>query len=181
MFLYNGLSKLNNYSIYPNWQLTLDYAPLTIIIPIIKKYVNTTKQLIIKDSKEEVSFVKEVTTSVRNLNMSNLLDITSLERVINKFASTINNTWEMNSKIINVSKHFKSWWNEDCRRDLEKYRLSKSLEDWKTFYRIVKITKYSFFNLKIQEITNKKHGPWELINWVNKQKLLAIKMVEYNS
>jgi len=71
----------------------------------------------------------------------------------------INNAWEKNSKIINVLKHSKSWWNKDCRRDLEKYRSSKSLEDWKTFHRMVKITKHSFFDLKIQEIANKKHGP----------------------
>jgi len=43
--------------------------------------------------------------------------------------------------------------------DLANYRLSKNLEDWKTFWRTVKNTKRDFFNLKIQEIANKKHGP----------------------
>jgi len=114
--------------------LISDHAPLTITITIVEESVNTTKCSIIKDSEKEVSFVKEVITSVRNLNMYNLLDIASLNSIVNEFASIVNNAWEKNSKIINIMKHSNSWWNKDCRRDLENYRLRKSLEDWKTFY-----------------------------------------------
>jgi len=63
---------------------------------------------------------------------------------------------------------------------LRNYRASRNLEDWKIFKKTVKATKHSFFNLKIQEITNKKQRPWELMNWVNKHKLPAIKAIKYN-
>ena len=181
IFLCNGSSKLDNYSIYPNWQLISDYAPLIITISIVEEYINSRKCSIIKDSKEELTFIKNLIISIRNFNTSNLLDKASLDRVVNEFANTVESTWEKNSKVINITKHSKSWQDENCSKDLEKYRSSKSLENWKHFQRTVKNTKHLFFDLKIQEIANKKQGPWELINQVNKCKLPAIEVIKYNS
>jgi len=46
---------------------------------------------------------------------------------------------------------------------------------------MIKMAKQTFFNSKIQEImlTNKKL--WNLINWVKKQNLSAIKAIKFNS
>ena len=53
----------------------------------------------------------------------------------------------------------KSWWNKECSIALSNYRITQSLENWKIFKNKVKTTKQPFFDVKIQEITNKKQGP----------------------
>jgi len=45
---------------------------------------------------------------------------------------------------------------------------------------IVKRTKRSFFDEKIQEIALKNKRLWYLINWVKKYKLLATKAIKFN-
>jgi len=141
IFLQCSSTELDNHLIQPDWYLTSDHTLLTVTISIIKEYVNSRKISIVKDSKEKASFIKDVIVSIRNLNTSSLLDIPSLENVTNNFANSIDNAWMKNSKIINIMKHLKSLWNNNCSRDLEKYRNLKSLEDWKIFCRMVKDTK----------------------------------------
>ena len=81
IFLCSRSSELNNHSIHSNWCLTSDHAPLTITITIIEESINSTKCSIIKDSKEEAVFIKNITIFIRNLNTFNLSDITSLDNV----------------------------------------------------------------------------------------------------
>ena len=80
MFLCNSSSKLDNHLIYSDWQLSSDHVPLTIVVFITEEHINSRKCSIIKDSKEELAFIKNLTSSIRCINTSNMSDTTSLNR-----------------------------------------------------------------------------------------------------
>jgi len=180
MFLQSGLTELNNHSIHPDWRLSSDYAPLTVLIPIAEENIVSSKFSIVKNSEEEANFIKDVSYAIKNIDTSDLSDPYLLEGVTNTLASKIENAWRANSKRVKITRHSKSWWNKECSLALSNYRTTRSLENWKIFKNKVKTTKRSFFDIKIQEIANKKQGPWELMNWVNKCKLPTIEAIKYN-
>ena len=97
IFLYSRLSKLNNYSIYPEWQLTSDHVSLMVTIPIADKFVQSSKFLLPKKSEEEEAFVKEAISIIKSLDTSNLTNQESLEEVVNLFASKIEQAWNANT------------------------------------------------------------------------------------
>jgi len=43
MFLRYGSSKINQHSVHPDWHLTSDYAPLSIVILIIDEIISISK------------------------------------------------------------------------------------------------------------------------------------------
>jgi len=180
MFLQNGLTELNNHSIHPDWHLFLDHALLTVSIAIDEKNIDSFRFSIARDSKEEVSFIKEVMHAIKSIDITDLSNSVKLEEVTNFLTSKIEYAWKMNSKQVNIMKHSKRWWNEECRCALNNYRTTRNLENWKMLKSTVKSTKQSFFDTKIQEIANKKQRSWKLMNWVNKHKLPAIKTIKYN-
>jgi len=55
----------------------------------MEENINSTRFSITKNSKEEASFIKDVSSLIRNLNMSNLSDIDRLENIVNSLASNI--------------------------------------------------------------------------------------------
>jgi len=150
--------------IYPEWRLTSDHTSLTITIPIVEKHIQTKKHIIVKDSKKEHTFVKELIEVIRNIDTDNISDVDHLNSIVLEFASSMENIWAKNLKFVNITKYSKSWWDINCSRDLDKYRASKCIEDWKQFKKTVKNMKHTFFNLKIQEISNKWRGSWKLMN-----------------
>ena len=158
MFLHSGSNELDNYIIYLEWCLSLDHAPLTITIPIIEEYIISSKCSISNGSKEEEAFIKDVFWIIKNLNTSNISDSSSLDNLVNSLTQEVKNAWNKHSKTVRIMKHSKSWWDNKYSHNLETYRLTRNLDDWKAFRRTVKSTKRTFFDLKIQEIVNKKQG-----------------------
>ena len=85
IFLHNGSSKLNNHLIYLEWQLTSDHVPLSVAILIVEENINLTKFSIVKNSNKEMAFIQDIISSIKNLDISNLSDVKSLEDIINFF------------------------------------------------------------------------------------------------
>ena len=181
IFLHSDSNKLNCHAIHPFWWLISNYVPLIITITIEEEHIMHTKLSLSKNSKQEKKFIKEVINVFKSLDTTSPVNCESLEQTVDSLATGIKQVWKSNTKRVKITKHSKIWWNNECRRFLNIYRESRSLEDWKYFKSIVKITKRAFFNSKIQKVTDKSCGPWELINWVNKRKLPAMEAINYDN
>ena len=157
-----------------------DYTSLSVVIPLFKEIVQTSKLSLAPKSEHESAFIKDVILKFKNLDTTNIGDIVNLEQVVKHLSTIINQAWTKNAKKCKISKHSRQWWTEDCSHSLDNYRSSRSLENWKKFKKIIKDTKRSFFDNKIQEISNKSHGLWELMNWIKRRKLPAIEAINHN-
>ena len=76
--------------------------------PIIKEHISS-KSSIGKGSEEEEAFIKDVSWIFKNLNISNILDSTSLDNLVNDLTQQIKNAWDKHSKMVKIMKHSKSW------------------------------------------------------------------------
>ena len=130
-------------------------------------------------SDQELVFIKDIISNFKSLDTSNIDNSEKLEQLINQLRSIIEQSWTKNAKKSRITKHSKQWWMESCSQALETYRSTRSHDNWKLFKSTVKIAKQSFFDDKIQEIVNKSRGPWELMNWVKKRKLLPTEAITH--
>jgi len=67
-------------------------------IPIAEENIVSSRFSIVKNSKEEVSFIKDVSYAIKNIDTADLSDIYLLKDITNTLASKIKNTWRANSK-----------------------------------------------------------------------------------
>jgi len=102
---------------------------ITIDIFIIKKHIQTKRQSLIKNSKEESHFIKELVCSIKSININAIQSIDTFEFAVQTFSSNINRIWHKHSKVANITKYSKAWWDDNCHRDLDMYRHSKQLKD----------------------------------------------------
>ena len=84
MFLYYRSRELDWHTIHPDNHLSSDHTPLSIYIPIDEEIVCTSKLLIPQKSEQETTFVKEVISNFKNLDMSNIADTEKLENIVNQ-------------------------------------------------------------------------------------------------
>jgi len=107
MFLCYGSTKLDQHSIHPDSCLSSDHAPLSINILINKEVVCTLKLLIPQRSELETTFIKEIISNFKNLDMSNIADTEKLEHIVNSLGAIIDQAWTKNAKNLGISKHSK--------------------------------------------------------------------------
>jgi len=129
VFLHPNFMEHNNHHIHLEWGLISDHAPISVNISILKEWVQTRKQSLPKNSKEKAHFINELIHLIKSLNTNSLLSISALKSVVQLFTNNINRIWYKNSKVINITKHSKEWWDNNCWRDLETYRQSRKLKD----------------------------------------------------
>ena len=180
MFFHYGSSKLNHHSILSESCLLSDHAPLSINIFIYEEVICTSKLLIPPKNDQEIVFIEEIISNFKNLDTSDIGDMEKLERIVNQLGAIIDQAWTKNAKKSKISKHSKQWWIEECSQSLNNYRTTRSLDNWKSFKKVVKNVKRSFFDTKIQEVATKSCGSWELMNWISRCKLPAIKAIKHN-
>jgi len=109
IFLQYGSTELNQHSIHPDWQLTSDYAPLSITIPIVDETINTSKLSIQQNSEQETAFIEEVILVFKNLNTLNISNKECLENTVNNLNLLINQAWNKNVKQTRITRHSKQW------------------------------------------------------------------------
>ena len=90
IFLWYRSSKLNQHLIHQDSHLFSDHAPLTITIPIVDVFVNTSKLSIPSNSEQESAFVKDIISIFKNLETTNITDKDNLESLVNHVKTSIN-------------------------------------------------------------------------------------------
>jgi len=76
-------------------------------IIINKEFIQDKHWTIIKNSKEEESFISKLKNEIGNINITDISDSKSLERVVQEFTSILDNLWNKYSKCVKITKYFK--------------------------------------------------------------------------
>ena len=113
MFLRVESLKHDNHTIYSDWRLTFDHAPLIINISIFEKHIQTRKLMLVKNSKEEKYFLNELIEAIKEINIENIQSKEVLKLIVQLFAIHIDRIWYKHLKIVNITKHSKEWWNKN--------------------------------------------------------------------
>jgi len=87
--------------------MSSDHASLIVNILIFEKHIQTRKQMIIKNNKEEIRFIAEIIKSIKRLNMNYIESKKDLKSIIQELIHNTDKIWLKHSKVINIMKHSK--------------------------------------------------------------------------
>ena len=107
MFLRYGSSELDQHSIILESQLLSDHTPLSVVIPLFKKVIQTSKLSLAPKSEQESAFITDIILKFKNLDMTNIKDIVNLEWIVKQLSTIIDQAWTKNAKKSKKSKHSK--------------------------------------------------------------------------
>ena len=109
MFLHSGSTELNTHSIHPDWCLSSNHASLSVSIAIAEENIVSFRTSIMKNSNKEISFIKDISCTIKSIDVLDLSDFCKLEEVTDSLASRIELIWKANLKQVKITKHSKSW------------------------------------------------------------------------
>jgi len=177
MFINPNNLGFNKHTLNPDICLPSDHVSLIIEVGIKGENIDCTFQAIKKDSKEEKAFIRDILKGIRNIDTSELKNQMDIQRCANTLSTTFKDAWTTHSSTKRITKHSKEWWNEQCTVCINKYHETGDINNWKAFKSAICNAKRLFFDQKIQEIAMTNKRPWDLMNWVRKKNLPAIKAI----
>jgi len=171
----------NKYTLNPNICLPSDYVPLIIDIGIKEENIDIIFQAIRKNSEEEEVFIKDIIKSVRNIDTSDLKSQEDIQRCVTNLTTIFKVVWFIHSTTKCITKHSKKWWNEQCTECINMYHETGDIHSWKAFKSAVWNAKRNFFDQKIHENALSNKRLWDLMNWVKKKNLPAVKAIYHEN
>ena len=181
VFLPPGNTSFGRHMLHSEICKPSDHIPLIIEIGIGEINTDINIWSIKKNSKEEKNFITSLVRGVQSLDTSVIRSKANLETLVQQLASVFENTQSTHSKWKHITKHSKEWWNQDCTNGLNRYYESGDLQHWKEFKLVVHTVKRKFFDNKIHEITSSNKRLWDLMSWIRKKSLPAIKSISYKN
>jgi len=145
MFLKKESKEFNNHLISPDLQSLSDHVPLLVFIIVEEEFIQEKKWSIVRNSDKEKEFVNELICRLESMETTNITNCKQLEHVTQEFAFIIEDLWNKFSKLINITKILKAWWNKEYNRDFAIYHMSKSRNNWMKYRKTVKIAKKTLF------------------------------------
>ena len=87
IFLRPTSEEFDNHSIHADWRLSSNHVPLMVKISISEENIQSRKCTIIKNSKEDIKFVKDVKILIKEFDTLHIDSIDDLEKTVQEFTN----------------------------------------------------------------------------------------------